>query len=73
MKALARQSVRVIFIEFIELERFGDIHQRKNSDHWVLLHRTKMYSEPCQTSKKEFFVKIDNDFQQLTIFVKNLD
>lgn len=26
MKALARQSVRVIFIEFIELERFGDIH-----------------------------------------------
>ena len=26
-----------------------------------------MYSEPCQTSKLELFVKIVNGFQQLTI------
>ena len=30
----------------------------------------EVYSEPCQTSKIEHFVKIVNDFQPLSIFVK---
>ena len=31
---------------------------------------TEAYSEPCQTSKSEYFAKINNDQKPLTIFTK---
>ena len=32
----------------------------------------KVYLEPCQTSKMDFFAKIDNGWKPLTIFAKKL-
>ena len=32
---------------------------------------SEVYSEPCETSKVEFFVKIVNCFYPITIFEKN--
>ena len=36
----------------------------------VSMCHLEVYSEPCQTSKIEHFVKIVNDFQPLSIFAK---
>ena len=33
--------------------------------------KAKAYSEPCQTSKMEFFAKLVKGFKPLTIFVKS--
>ena len=35
------------------------------------LHYTEEYSEPCETSKKERFAKIVNDFRLLIILAKH--
>ena len=34
--------------------------------------RTEAYTEPCETSKMELFVKIVNSFKPLIIFTKKL-
>ena len=35
------------------------------------LSKAEAYSESCQTSKMEYFVKILNSYKPLTIFVKH--
>ena len=34
-------------------------------------HNTETYSEPCQTSKMEFFAEIGNGWKPLTSFTRN--
>ena len=40
------------------------------NNEFVLSDSTQTYSEPCQTSKMEHFMKEVNEFQPLTIFAK---
>ena len=48
-----------------------NFNKAKNNDVIITLHITEAYSEPCQTSKMDVFVKTVQGFQLLTIFAKS--
>ena len=41
------------------------------SERWQMYSPRQMYSEPCQTSKKELFAKTVNSWMPLNIFTKS--